>query len=105
MTGARQQDLFRQPRHCLFQSVERTRVHIPHHRVVLACDEERGLADLRTAQDGVHFPKPVDSAIPVEPIPEAGAAVFLNVEVDIRLSEPASWGLSAANTRYKTIAF
>src|SRR6266403_5356324 len=105
MTGARQQHLFCQPRHRLFQSVERIGVHIPHHRIVLTCDEERGLVDFCAAQDGVHFPKPVDIAIPVEPTPEAGAAVLLNVEVDVRLSEPVRWSLSAADTCYETTAF
>src|SRR5260370_24057661 len=105
MTGVWQQHLFRQPWHRLFQSVERIGVHIPHHRIVLTCDEERGLIDLRAAQDRVHFPKAVNIAIPVEPTPEAGAAVLLNVEVDVSLSEPVGWGLSAANTCNETTAF
>ena len=58
------------------------------HGVELACYEERGLANLGSAEKWRQFPIPVYVPIPVESASEAGSLELFCVEVQICFSQP-----------------
>ena len=65
MSGARHQNLLAQARHSFFQAVEGLPIH-RDYPVEFACYEERGLANLGSAEKWRQFPNPVYVPIPVE---------------------------------------
>jgi len=87
VTGARHQNLLSQTRHSLLQAVESLPIH-GDYPVELARYEERGLANLGSAEKWRQFPNPVYVPIPVESASEAGPLELFSVEVQIRLSQP-----------------
>jgi hypothetical protein len=58
MSGARHQNLLSQARHSFLQAVESLPIY-RDYPVELACYEERGLANLRSAEKWRQLPKPV----------------------------------------------